>query len=117
MRTPRRFAPTESASTARCPRAARTRRANRRRRPEEVTGRASFHHPDAIAKVRRQLELLALDRPAQTFLELTQHRRALELLRHRGLIGASDVAMPPLHAAQQLANADLEIRVAARTTP
>src|SRR5262249_32073096 len=117
MRTPRHFAPTECASTARCPSASPTHRATRRRRQAEARDRPSFQHPNPVAQICRELELLAFDRTTQTIFELSEHCCSLERLRHRGTIGATNVSVVTMDTPEQLANASLEMRVTACTAP
>src|SRR6267378_558288 len=38
----------------------------------------SFHHPDSVAQIGGKLELLALDCPTQSFLQLPENRCAAE---------------------------------------
>src|SRR5262249_20132402 len=79
--------------------------------------RGSFEHLDAVAQISGELELLALDRATQTVLQFPQHGRALERLRHRRAIRASDMPMIPVDTPQQLADSCFEIRVTPRTSP
>src|SRR6185503_11070369 len=128
MHTRRRSAPTECVSRGRYRSISRMHRASRRRRRAAATDRGSsplshglvvpgLRDANAIAQIRRELELLRVDRTTQPLFELAEDRGALHRFRHRRLIDAPDMAMIALHAAQQLANARLEVRVAARAAP
>src|SRR5689334_14527935 len=112
MRSPRRFAQAGFESTARCPSAARTHPATLRRHPAEEKDRWSFHHPDSIPQVGRELELLVLDGSTQAIFELSDNGRAFQRLGHWRPIGPSNMPVISLHASQKLANAGLEVRVA-----
>src|SRR6267142_1820377 len=77
----------------------------------------SFHHPDSVAQIVGKLELLAFDCPTQSFLPLTENRCALVERRLRRLVCVSRVTRVAVHAAQELAHARLECRIAAGATP
>src|ERR1043166_3560431 len=51
--------------------------------PSAQRSARSFHYPNSIAQIGRELELLAVDCSAKSVFELAQHRGALERLRHR----------------------------------
>ena len=76
----------------------RTRRANRRRRQAAEKDRQSFHHPNAIAQISRDLELFVVDRATQTLLQFAEHRGSLERLGHRRAVRSAHVPMVALHA-------------------
>src|SRR5690349_18534471 len=107
----------ESASTTRCPNAYPTRPASLLHHRVVARDRCSFEHLDAIAEVGRELELLALDRAAQSLPQLTQSCRPLDRLTLRRPIRFANVFRAAVHTTEQLAHAVLEGRVAARAAP
>src|SRR5262249_24594839 len=77
----------------------------------------SLHHSDTVAQIRREFELLGLDRTTQPVLQLPEHRLTFHRLRHGRAIRPTDVTVAAMHATQQLANPSLEVRVAPRAAP
>src|SRR3989475_3882312 len=99
-------------SRARCSPSARRRRATRSRRRAAGTGR-SLEHPDAVAQLGRELEVLAFHGAPQLLLQVEQLQPRVG---GAGLAGRrvplADVLARPVQAAQQIAQVALERLVA-----
>src|SRR4051812_9169144 len=108
MRSPPDFWRAGSVSRSRCRRARPTRRASWRPHPEAGRDPALLDPPQLVANVRRQLELLGLDRPLQAIAKLGRARNVGQFRWQRRDVAPADVPRIAVDPAEKITQARLE---------